>query len=564
MKTLAEFMIIAGADNCPPMLEKSMYDSWKSQDGTSRTKKYEELSVTKKLQADCDLKATNIVLECLPPDVYAIVNHHKVSKEIWDRVKLLMQGTKLSLQERKCKLYDKFSYVKDLGLAVLVFTQGDDTIACLNREMGFLSVVAASRRFTVQQVQRRQGQSYVGTGYKGNATSSSGNNAGGLVRVVKCYNCQGEGHMARQCTQPKRPRNAAWFKDKEMLAEAQEYGQILDEEQLAFLVDPCILDVLMANLSNYGSDVISKVPHSESYHNDMDNQKLSAEQAFWLQTSNPNIENFDISPVTIEVPSELPKNTSCDNQNALEILKYLENNDLKARLQAKDTTIRKLKEHIKSMKENDKEEKFKQDMDEIETINIELEHNLKGQIKEKVFVTKTLQNELRRLKGKNVLDDATTIAPGMFKLDLDPLAPRLLKNKDTHIDYLKYTQEQADIIQGIVEQAKSKQPLDNALDFSYKHAKQIQELLVYVQDTCLTANKHSEKLVVVTPMNKVKKVRWGLYGNVSGVSEVQELLWDDRATVHVEMGGRVCLGLLEQVELWPFGRNGPCGITLRI
>ncbi|GKA87730.1 hypothetical protein Tco_0809494, partial [Tanacetum coccineum] len=60
--------------------------------------------------------------------------------------------------------------------------------------------------------------------------------------------------------------------------------------------------------------------------------------------------------------------------------------------------------------------------------------DLKGQIQEKVFLTTTLQNELRRLKGKNVLDNATiitnatTIAPGMFKLDLDPLAPRLLKN----------------------------------------------------------------------------------------------------------------------------------------
>ncbi|GKC28804.1 hypothetical protein Tco_1036098, partial [Tanacetum coccineum] len=86
------------------------------ENGTTRKKKYEELSVTRKLQDDCDLKGTNIVLQGLPLDVYAIVNHHKVSKEIWDRVKLLMQGTKLSLQERECKLYDKFdkfSFVKD-------------------------------------------------------------------------------------------------------------------------------------------------------------------------------------------------------------------------------------------------------------------------------------------------------------------------------------------------------------------------------------------------------------------------------------------------------------------
>ncbi|GKE01002.1 integrase, catalytic region, zinc finger, CCHC-type containing protein [Tanacetum coccineum] len=115
----------------------------------------------------------------------------------------------------------------------------------------------------MQQVQGRQGQSYVGTSYKGNATSFGANNAGVQTRVVKCYNCQGEGHMARQCTQQKRHRNAAWFKEKAMLVEAQE-----DEEQLSFLTED--LDaydsdcddvsnakaVLMANLSNYGSDVI--------------------------------------------------------------------------------------------------------------------------------------------------------------------------------------------------------------------------------------------------------------------------------------------------------------------
>ncbi|GKA87786.1 hypothetical protein Tco_0809550 [Tanacetum coccineum] len=132
MTTLAEFMIIVGAENRPPMLEKSMYDSWQSrmelyienrengrmilnsvlngpfewptiveENGTTRTKKYDELSVAEKHQADRDLKSTNIVLQGLPPDVYAIANHHKVAKEIWDRVKLLMQGMKLLLQEKE-------------------------------------------------------------------------------------------------------------------------------------------------------------------------------------------------------------------------------------------------------------------------------------------------------------------------------------------------------------------------------------------------------------------------------------------------------------------------------
>ncbi|GKD55572.1 retrovirus-related pol polyprotein from transposon TNT 1-94 [Tanacetum coccineum] len=152
------------------------------------------------------------------------------------------------------------SPLMDSGFAVAVFSPRDDLIACLNKEMAFLTAVASSRfplinnqlrtllnlrnqasiqddRVIVQQVQGRQGQSYSGTGYKSNATSSRGNNASRQAKVVKCYNCQGEGHMARQCTQPKRPRNATWYKNKAMLAEAQEAGQILDEEQLAFLAD---------------------------------------------------------------------------------------------------------------------------------------------------------------------------------------------------------------------------------------------------------------------------------------------------------------------------------------
>ncbi|GKC79353.1 ribonuclease H-like domain-containing protein [Tanacetum coccineum] len=112
---------------------------------------------------------------------------------------------------------------------------------------------------TVQQVQGRQGQSYSGTSYKGNATSSGGNNISEEERVVKCYNCQGEEHIARQCTHPKRPRNVAWFKEKAMLAEAQEAGQILDEEQLTEDLDAYDSDcddvsnaktVMMANLSD--------------------------------------------------------------------------------------------------------------------------------------------------------------------------------------------------------------------------------------------------------------------------------------------------------------------------
>nr|GEV21676.1 hypothetical protein [Tanacetum cinerariifolium] len=81
----------------------------------TRPMKYFELSETKAIQADCDVKATNIILQGLPLEVYALVSTHKVTKELWERIQMLMQGPSLTKQERGCKLYDefdKFAYKK--------------------------------------------------------------------------------------------------------------------------------------------------------------------------------------------------------------------------------------------------------------------------------------------------------------------------------------------------------------------------------------------------------------------------------------------------------------------
>nr|GEZ77468.1 hypothetical protein [Tanacetum cinerariifolium] len=224
-------------------------------------------------------------------------------------------------------------------------------------------------------------------------------------------------------------------------------------------------------------DLDAKLLKSQNTYNDLSKSYSQLEKHFISLelTMQLNKENFQ-------------KDSFSNNQNALEIPEYFENNNLKAQLQAKDTTICKLKEHIKYKRENDKEEKVKHEMDEIETINIELEHStralskehcdsliaqlnsksvenadLKGQVQEKVFVTTTLQSKLTRLKGKHVLDNATTIinattiAPGMFKLDIEPISHRLKNNRDPH-------------------------------------------------EACPALPKPSEKLFVVTPLNKDKKV----------------------------------------------------------
>ncbi|GJZ60066.1 hypothetical protein Tco_0615882 [Tanacetum coccineum] len=140
---------------------------------------------------------------------------------------------------------------------------------------------------------------------------------------------------------------------------------------------------------------------------------------------------------------------------------------------------------------------------------------------------------------------ATTIALGMFKLDLVPFPPRLLQNRDVHIDYLRHTQEQANTLRELVKQAKSKQPLDRELDFSCKYATRIQELLVYVQDTCPIAVTPSTKKVVVSPMNNVKKVSFDEpLTSSSNIKQVESSNTSDSNT-HVLSSTKVV-----QIVLW--------------
>ncbi|GJX17117.1 hypothetical protein Tco_0217949 [Tanacetum coccineum] len=103
MTTLADKSLLSGGENKPPMLEKHLYDSWKS-----RT----ELYMMNRPHGRMILAS---VEKGLPTEIYALVSQHRVAKDIWEKIKLLMQGTSLTKQERECKLYDefdKFTYKK--------------------------------------------------------------------------------------------------------------------------------------------------------------------------------------------------------------------------------------------------------------------------------------------------------------------------------------------------------------------------------------------------------------------------------------------------------------------
>ncbi|GJV53837.1 hypothetical protein Tco_1449578 [Tanacetum coccineum] len=241
--------------------------------------------------------------------------------------------------------------------------------------------------------------------------------------------------------------------------------------------------------------------------------------------------------ITLEADSQLnqeifQQENSVLNQNAPSFTQLFELSELRAQSQAKDTVIVKLKEQIKSLKGNVDDSKVKMDMDEIETLNIELEHrvtklvaenehlkqtykqlydsikpkrvqskeqcdalikqvniksgeisDLNAKLQEQGLVIAALKNELRKLKGKALDKEATethSVDPKVSKDNMEPITPKLLNKRTAHYSYIKHTQEEALVLRDIVEHVKANYPQDSLLESAFRYTKVIQDLLSHI------------------------------------------------------------------------------------
>ncbi|GJV67008.1 hypothetical protein Tco_1482517 [Tanacetum coccineum] len=235
---------------------------------------------------------------------------------------------------------------------------------------------------------------------------------------------------------------------------------------------------------------------------------------------------------------------SVSNQSAPSFDQLFELNKLKAQSQEKDMIIMKLKERIKSLSGKIDENKIKKDLEEIETINIELDHrvtkliaenehlkqtykqlydsikpahirskeqcadlinqvdlksikisDLNASLQEKILVITALMDELRKLKGKSLVDNDVTRHPSdpeMPLTNMEPITPKLLNKRIAHSAYIKHTQEEAAVLRDLVDHIKANYPLDQALESACKYTKLIQELLTKISKTCPSINNSVE------------------------------------------------------------------------
>ncbi|GJU65025.1 hypothetical protein Tco_1246860 [Tanacetum coccineum] len=78
--------------------------------GPERPHVYSDLSPEDKERYNTDIRATNILLQGLPKDIYTLINHYTDAKDIWDNVRLLLEGLELTKEDRESQLYDDFEH----------------------------------------------------------------------------------------------------------------------------------------------------------------------------------------------------------------------------------------------------------------------------------------------------------------------------------------------------------------------------------------------------------------------------------------------------------------------
>nr|GFA50062.1 hypothetical protein [Tanacetum cinerariifolium] len=188
-------------------------------------------------------------------------------------------------------------------------------------------------------------------------------------------------------------------------------------------------------------------------------------------------------------------------------------------------------EKLRSLKGDVTERNIKREVEEIETLNIELDHkvtklvaenehlkqtykqlydlikssrvqskkqcddlinkvnlksaevsDLNASLQEKVLVITALKEQLNKLKGKAVLTEAVSlnpIDPKLLKVDVALFVSKLRKNRTAHTDYIRHAQDEAATLREIVESERLLSPLNTYLDYT----------------------------LAVTPKNKTKQIR---------------------------------------------------------
>nr|GEV01256.1 hypothetical protein [Tanacetum cinerariifolium] len=150
----------------------------------------EELTEKEVKQIEADDQAIQTILMGLPEDIYVVVDRCETTQEIWLRVQQMMKGSNIRIQEKKAKLFNEWE--------MFTSTNGNQ----------FRLTIIAFPKWECNVL----------------ASQAEGNGNGNNENYIRCYNCRGMGHLARNCTVRPRRRDDAYLQTQLQIAQKEEAG----------------------------------------------------------------------------------------------------------------------------------------------------------------------------------------------------------------------------------------------------------------------------------------------------------------------------------------------------
>ncbi|GJS44481.1 hypothetical protein Tco_0569524 [Tanacetum coccineum] len=307
MYSFAEFAILNGADNRPPMLDKLMHDSWKSRMELYMENRENGYLILESIR-NCPLVWPMIeeseemrrkrVSELLALEFAQLINDMHIYQM---RLQQFQVNTKFlnSLPPEWSKFMTDVKLVKDLH-----DTNFDQLFAHLEHHEAHANEIRLLKERSHDPLAILANHQYI------TYHIAAYNNPQQRFRMEELLfsRCKEDKTRLELCPKPKRKRDASWFQKKVLLVEAQGNGKVLNEEELEFLANPSVVEgpvtqsvitqnaayqaddldaydsdcdelnttkvALMMNLSHYGSDALAEVHNPNNVDNNMINQAV--------------------------------------------------------------------------------------------------------------------------------------------------------------------------------------------------------------------------------------------------------------------------------------------------
>nr|GEY47820.1 integrase, catalytic region, zinc finger, CCHC-type, peptidase aspartic, catalytic [Tanacetum cinerariifolium] len=547
MTNLSKDIQYAGSDTRPPMLDRNDFASWqqrirlycrgkkngvnilKSIDkgpfqmgilretltegtegalhlGPEQPQVYSNLTYEEKDRYNADIRATYIILQGLPKDIHSLINHYTDAKDIWDNVKMLLEGSELTKEDHESQLYDDFEHfrqykgetfsklINDMRNIKMTMSRMQLNSKFVNnmllewgrfvtavklnkglRNSNYDQLYAYLKQHEGRQI-RGQGNNARGAGAAGygGAQNRVGYANPGQARQIKCYNCNGgqdnvvDGDVDEQPVQ-----DLALNVDNVFQADnCNAFDSNVDEAptaQTMFMANISFADPVYdeAN-SSYDSDVLSEV-HDHDHYQDVVCEHHEVHEM-----------HDDVQPNYV-VDSHTDY-TSDSNMTPYD--QYVKDNAV----QVEQSDVSAVSNDAYMMILNDMHEPPTQHV-YVTTHTKVVDKSLTAELatyKEQVELYERwprfeLAKNEQKIDEQLRIDSVTpkVLAPGMYAIDVEPIPPCLRNNKEVHLDYLKHLKESVAIVYEIVKEAKVERPLDRSVASACLYTKHSEELLEY-------------------------------------------------------------------------------------